>query len=31
LEVEVFSYQQALDQYVIMHENKESMKKLDDH
>ncbi|WP_445492110.1 stage V sporulation protein AA [Niallia sp. 03133] len=31
LEVEVFNYQQSLDQYVIMHENKESMKKLDDH
>ena len=31
LEVEVFNYQQSLDQYVIMHENKESMKKVDDH
>ena len=31
LEVEVFNYQQSLDQYVIMHENKESMKNLDDH
>ncbi|WP_071395647.1 stage V sporulation protein AA [Bacillus tuaregi] len=31
LEVEMFNYQQDLDQYVIMHENKESMKKLDDH
>ncbi|MGP7816129.1 stage V sporulation protein AA [Niallia sp. 01092] len=31
LEVEVFNYQQSLDQYVIMHENKESMKDLDDH
>ncbi|MGR3764898.1 stage V sporulation protein AA [Rossellomorea sp. NS-SX7] len=30
LEVEMFNYQQDLDQYVIMHENKESMKKLDD-
>ena len=25
LEVEMFNYQQDLDQYVIMHENKESM------
>ncbi|KPL59720.1 stage V sporulation protein AA [Rossellomorea vietnamensis] len=31
LEVEMFNYQQDLDQYVIMHENKESQKKLDDH
>lgn len=31
LEVEVFNYQQSLDQYMIMHENKESLKKLDDH
>ncbi|MCA1054704.1 stage V sporulation protein AA [Rossellomorea aquimaris] len=31
LEVEMFNYQQDLDQYVIMHENKESMKNLDDH
>lgn len=31
LEVEVFNYQQSLDQYVIMHENKESMKNIDDH
>ncbi|WP_141433420.1 stage V sporulation protein AA [Bacillus sp. 03113] len=31
LEVEMFNYQQDLDQYVIMNENKESMKKLDDH
>jgi stage V sporulation protein AA len=31
LEVEMFNYQQDLDQYVIMHENKESMKKIDDH
>jgi stage V sporulation protein AA len=30
LEVEMFNYQQDLDQYVIIHENKESMKKLDD-
>ena len=25
LEVEMFNYQQDLDRYVIMHENKESM------
>jgi stage V sporulation protein AA len=31
LEVEMFNYQQDLDRYVILHENKESMKKLDDH
>ncbi|SFA97812.1 stage V sporulation protein AA [Bacillus sp. cl95] len=31
LEVEMFNYQQALDNYVIMHENKESMKNLHDH
>lgn len=31
LEVEMFNYQQNLDQYVIMHENKESMKQIDDH
>jgi len=31
LEVEMFNYQQDLDQYVIMHENKESKKKLHDH
>ncbi len=31
LEVEMFNYQQDLDQYVIMHENKESQKNLDDH
>jgi stage V sporulation protein AA len=31
LEVEMFNYQQDLDQYVIMHENKESMKKINDH
>lgn len=31
LEVEMFNYQQDLDSYVIIHENKESMKRLDDH
>ena len=31
LEVEMFNYQMDLDQYVIMHENKESMKKIDGH
>ena len=31
LEVEMFNYQQDLDQYVIMHENKESMSKINDH
>jgi stage V sporulation protein AA len=31
LEVEMFNYQQDIDQYVIIHENKESMKHLDDH
>ncbi|MGJ7919919.1 stage V sporulation protein AA [Neobacillus sp. LXY-4] len=31
LEVEMFNYQQDIDQYVIMHENKESMKHIDDH
>jgi stage V sporulation protein AA len=31
LEVEMFNYQQNLDQYVIMNENKESMIKIDDH
>ncbi|PLR99945.1 stage V sporulation protein AA [Bacillus sp. T33-2] len=31
LEVEMFNYQQSLDQYVIMHENRESVKQLDDH
>ncbi|WP_205168574.1 stage V sporulation protein AA [Bacillus pakistanensis] len=31
LEVEMFNYQQDLDHYVVMHENKESMKQLDDH
>lgn len=30
LEVEMFNYQQSLDQYVIMNENKESVKHLDD-
>ncbi|RSK27707.1 stage V sporulation protein AA [Bacillus sp. HMF5848] len=30
MEVEIFNYQQAVDQYVMMHENKESMKKIDD-
>jgi stage V sporulation protein AA len=29
LEVEIFQYQQSLDQYVIMNENKESMKQLE--
>ena len=31
LEVEMFNYQMDLDQYVIMHENKESVKKIDGH
>ena len=31
LEVEMFNYQQDLDQYVMMNENKESIKKIDDH
>jgi stage V sporulation protein AA len=31
LEVEMFNYQQSLDQYVILHENKESVKHIDDH
>jgi stage V sporulation protein AA len=31
LEVEMFNYQQDLDRYVIMHENKESMKKMNEH
>lgn len=31
LEVEMFNYQQDIDQYVMMHENKESMKHLDDY
>ncbi|KFN01913.1 stage V sporulation protein AA [Bacillus clarus] len=30
LEVEMFQYQQSLDQYVIVHENKESTKKIAD-
>jgi len=30
LEVEMFNYQQSLDQYVLLHENKESMKRIDD-
>lgn len=30
LEVEIFNYQQDLDQYVIMHENKDSIRHLDD-
>jgi stage V sporulation protein AA len=30
LEVEMFLYQQNLDQYVVMHENREVQKKLDD-
>ncbi|NNV05675.1 stage V sporulation protein AA [Geobacillus sp. C56-T2] len=30
LEVEMFHYQQSIDQYVILHENKESLKPLDD-
>jgi stage V sporulation protein AA len=30
LEVEMFKYQQSLDQYVILNENKESLKRLDD-
>ncbi|WP_044747947.1 stage V sporulation protein AA [Bacillus alveayuensis] len=30
LEVEMFNYQQALDQYVILYENKESMRKIVD-
>lgn len=31
LEVEMFNYQQDLDQYVILHENDENVKKLDEH
>jgi stage V sporulation protein AA len=31
LEVEIFNYQQDLDHYVIIHENKESEKKVDGH
>jgi len=30
LEVEMFNYQQDLDHYLIMNENKESLKKIDD-
>ncbi|MCU9613761.1 stage V sporulation protein AA [Caldibacillus lycopersici] len=30
LEVEMFNYQQAIDQYLVMHENKERMKKIHD-
>ena len=30
LEVEMFNYQQDLDNYVVMHENKESVKKMHD-
>ncbi|WP_297991394.1 stage V sporulation protein AA [Anoxybacillus sp.] len=30
LEVEMFQYQQSLDQYVIMHENKEAMRRMND-
>ncbi|WP_170007529.1 stage V sporulation protein AA [Bacillus fonticola] len=31
LEVEMFNYQQDLDRYVAMNENKESIKRIDDH
>ncbi|MBY0122526.1 stage V sporulation protein AA [Bacillus sp. S/N-304-OC-R1] len=31
LEVEMFNYQMDLDNYISMNENKESMRKLDDH
>lgn len=31
LEVEMFNYQQDLDHYLIMNENKESLKETDDH
>jgi stage V sporulation protein AA len=31
LEVEMFNYQQNLDHYIIMNENKESLMKIDDH
>jgi len=31
LEVEIFNYQQDLDQYVIVNENKEAIRHLDDH
>lgn len=30
LEVEMFQYQQSLDQYVIVHENKDNMKQIAD-
>ena len=30
LEVEMFNYQEAIDRYIITHENKESMKKIDE-
>jgi stage V sporulation protein AA len=30
LEVEMFNYQQDIDSYVVIHENKESMRRLDD-
>ena len=31
LEVEMFNYQMDIDNYVVIHENKESLKQLDDH
>lgn len=31
LEVEMFNYQMDLDNYIVINENKESMKRLDDH
>lgn len=31
LEIEMHNYQQALDQYIVLHENSESEKKLDGH
>lgn len=31
LEVEMFNYQQDLDRYVMLKENKESIKKINDH
>lgn len=31
LEVEMFNYQQDLDNYMVIHENKESTKKIDNH
>ncbi|WP_066294063.1 stage V sporulation protein AA [Bacillus sp. FJAT-29937] len=31
LEVEMFNYQMDLDNYITMHQNKESMKNIDDH